>query len=280
MTNENLDAINLTSSGSTCSSSSSSAASSTSNCSPNSTLNNSFNGAQSNTANMNTAKSQLNQQVDEMAVNFGLIMKDLKSVSTTLNLLARQIDQVVNKMDNKFNIIIKAIDLSNGGSNTLINTDESGYEESKKVIKVVNSNCNKKPVNTPTNGPNPASKPNVQNQTPSKKINGSLVENRTQQRAYSDRKVVNFNETDPAMFNYSNGKLLTDTLPTSHSHRLASSTAVAVAPSSRCNTLNGGTSIGGIVNGNPRIKCTRSKSQPAFKDGNYSYLVASKYLNP
>ena len=165
MTNENLDTINLTSSGSTVSSncssssSSSSASSTASNCSPDTP-----NGCSSNPNSYITitaaSNAQKSLQLDEMTANFGLIMKDLKNVSTTLNLLARQIDLVVNKMDSKFNLIIDNMNnMSNGNSNpigieqcnnfnssSLINSsnfensDElSTVSKNKKIIKVIDN---------------------------------------------------------------------------------------------------------------------------------------------
>ncbi len=48
----------------------------------------------------------LNKQ-DQLAFDFHLIMSDLKTVCGTLSILAKQIDQIVNKMDDKFNMIIE-----------------------------------------------------------------------------------------------------------------------------------------------------------------------------
>ncbi len=354
MTNESLDTINLTSSGSTtsstCSSSSSSSSSSASNCSPNSPPNhiNSYlvmsSSGNASSSSSNAKSMLISPHLDEVTANFGMIMKDLKTVSSTLNLLARQIDQVVNKMDTKFNFIIENMNSQSCDSNENKNCNEA---DNKKIIKVINnSNAGKKCLgnartsgasnNTPavaavsplTTGPmasttiaitSPNSAGNSLNKSTNalKKQAGSLLTSLVAastssstsnepygRRALSDRKVVNFSDDNSILSPVSAASGLIDVklypsnppnvigktskMMNQQQHHTWNSNTINVNMSNTedeennravCSS-NGRANLFSTNNANDlsKVKCTRSKSQPAFKDGSYSFITSSESL--
>ena len=71
----------------------------------------------------NSAPSCYLNKQEQLTFDFQAIMNDLKNVCGTLSVLARQIDQIVNKMDDKFSLIAENMNLS-------CNLDES-YQTSK-----------------------------------------------------------------------------------------------------------------------------------------------------
>jgi hypothetical protein len=64
----------------------------------------------SNINNKNASCFQNKQE--QLAFDFQAIMNDLKNVCGTLGILARQIDQIVNKMDDKFSLIAENMNIS------------------------------------------------------------------------------------------------------------------------------------------------------------------------
>ena len=109
ITNEHIETLP-----SSCSSTSSSCSSSasTTGSSSISTLSSTPGTGSSSTTSSNSSPSTSNNtsfinKQEQLAFDFHIIMNDLKNVCGTLNVLARQIDQIVNKMDDKFNLIVE-----------------------------------------------------------------------------------------------------------------------------------------------------------------------------
>jgi hypothetical protein len=306
-------------------------------------------------------------QLDEMTANFGMIVKDLKNVSTTLNLLARQIDQVVNKMDAKLNFIIENINSGHALNTTIaINDSHDKSQEmngddnaingktystggSKKIIKVINNtnggskkcqSCDNSGdsgrtapplitsshniISQPTNQVNSVGNSLALNKSANalKKQTASLLTNLVStndgyngggaRRALSDRKAsgnLSENESNglqqPTSFNTTSGAIDVKIYGTNPNGGVANPNAnigskvakvnnvwteeVSDTNSNRSNAMtvssNGtvsSTRMGNVGAGNTnslsKVKCTRSKSQPAFKDGSYSFVSSSKFF--
>lgn len=116
MTNEQMDTMNgqpLSSSSSTASTCSSGNNSSSSLASSSNSSTNSY--PNSNSSKCLTSKVQLN----EIAYDFGAIMSDLKIACGTLSLLARQIDSVVGKIDEKFGFIFESLNTTTSNNSSI-----------------------------------------------------------------------------------------------------------------------------------------------------------------
>ena len=116
MTNEQMETMNgqpLSSSSSTASTCSSGNNSSSSLVSSSNSSTNSY--PNSNSSKCLTSKVQLN----EIAYDFGAIMSDLKIACGTLTLLARQIDSVVGKIDEKFGFIFESLNTTTSNNSSI-----------------------------------------------------------------------------------------------------------------------------------------------------------------
>ncbi len=129
MTNEQMETMNAQ----PLSSSSSTASTCSSGNNSSSSLVSSSNGSTNSYPNSNSSKCLTSKvQLNEIAYDFGAIMSDLKIACGTLSLLARQIDSVVGKIDEKFGFIFESL-----------NTTTSN----KSSIEIVTNSNNKKECN-------------------------------------------------------------------------------------------------------------------------------------
>jgi len=133
MTNEQMETMNCqplsssSSSASTCSSGNNSSSSLISSNGSNTSYPN------SNSSKCSTSKVQLN----EIAYDFGAIMGDLKIACGTLTLLARQIDSVVGKIDEKFGFIFESLNSTASNNSSIEIVSNSNHK------KECNANFNK-----------------------------------------------------------------------------------------------------------------------------------------
>lgn len=191
--NETIDLLNIQPLSSTSSSYSSSSCSSSSS------------GSKTQMANSQNSPPIYSQCSSSSQDNLSIVVNDLKQISCTLSLLARQIDQVVHKID------------SNLGNS--VNQDQNNLKALKNFTKIINPNLIEKNGNL--------------NRANSKNRNENILNNYlNNQKMFSDR-IGNSNHKDFVdNWNQRNESL-------------------------------------------QRTKCTRSKSQPAFKDSTILVLSST-----
>ena len=303
ITNEHIETLP-----SSCSSTSSSCSSSasTTGSSSISTLSSTPGTGSSSTPSSNSSPSTSNNtsfinKQEQLAFDFHIIMNDLKNVCGTLNVLARQIDQIVNKMDDKFNLIVENLnsqqieDLTN-----LKNSQRNVNNKTTKLsdlIKCANSS-NNEPIysNNINKSTSPTSiAPNLFFQNTKSKIKSSNYANPNEallanlinenyatilntqsnkvNRTFSDRKPLYFTTNSVSddlkkNFNFSfNGPANASSNTITNKDPDTVSVSSNQTPRTSFNKINTNQTYN--IN---KTRCIRSKSQPAFvKPENIDY---------
>ena len=139
-----------------------------------------------------SSSSLTRAQLDDVAYDFGMIMMDLKNVCTTLSMLARQIDQVVQRVDNKFGYIIENI------NNFNLETNGTLAEENNNSFNPRNMKLNKTNHHNSNYAKNGAGANLVLNHVTSEPLYQSVTQStdvnrqaKNQQQAQNGRKVNN-----------------------------------------------------------------------------------------
>ena len=146
MTNEQMETMN----GQPLSSSSSSASTCSSGNNSSSSLVSSSNGSNNSYQSSNSGKCLTSKvQLNEIAYDFGAIMSDLKIACGTLTLLARQIDSVVGKIDEKFGFIFESLNTTTSNNGNIEIVTNSNHKKECNVggdfincLKKTNVNLN------------------------------------------------------------------------------------------------------------------------------------------
>lgn len=227
MTNEHVETVNSFGSASSTCSSASSASSSATSATSSSTSNESISGR---------------PYISEL--DLGLVFTDLKHLSNTLSLLARQIDQVVNIIDNKFGNVIASLDAS----------CQTNTKRPVNFTKIINSSSCGHLLGT-LNG-NFKSRCNQCNQTlsPSKP---ELYQHQP------DQPLLNLNSKKQQ--NNNNNKLNNEALLSNLLNASEMKTEMR-SVSDRKNNHQMHNQQSSETTNSLKIKCPRSKSQPAFKE--------------
>ena len=109
------------------------------NCSMNSSLNSSLSLSMSNKSHQQQQPDS-SFQVEQIAYDFGNIMSDLTNVCGTLHILAKQIDHIVHKIDDKFTFIIENLNKQSSSHNGFSSHAKAGNScKNPSTYETINS---------------------------------------------------------------------------------------------------------------------------------------------